>query len=74
MRQQTRRPAHGRISTVSERAEYRLLVALAFTLCLVTVVCRRMFAAAPAGHGGRESVFAEAYSTAMAAIGYAFIA
>ena len=58
-----------RLSNLSERAEYRLVVGLAFLLCLTGVLWRRL-----AGHRNTgESVFAEAHSAAMAAVGYAFI-
>lgn len=59
-----------------DRAEYRLLVMLAFSLCLGLALARRIHAALrgagnirPAG----ESVFAEARASAHAAVGYAFM-
>ncbi|WP_349359977.1 hypothetical protein [Stappia sp.] len=60
-----------------DRLEYRVLVALAFVLCLTGGLAKRaMRLAAPAkpsASSSRESVFAEAKSAAHAAVGYAFI-
>jgi hypothetical protein len=70
----SRKVASGRLSHFSDRIEYRLLVAVAFLLCLVSILPRRLFGVG-AGEG-REgmTILAEAHSMATAAIGYAFIA
>jgi hypothetical protein len=59
-----------RIAGPYERLEYRLLVKVAFVLCLGLVAAKRLTARRDeAGHG---SIFAEARSAAHAAIGYAY--
>ncbi len=75
MTDRNRLAAASRISRMRDRFEYRLVVALAFVLCLFATVLRRMAGSgSPAAAGHRQSVFAEAHSAAMAAVGYAFIA
>lgn len=69
MNYRTRHSAIQGVSSLGERLEYRLVVTLAFTLCLVAIVGRRLVGRSGPGEA---SVFSEAYSAAMAAIGYAY--
>ena len=52
-----------------ERIEFRLVAGIAIMLCLVLVAARRA-----AGATSEQSMVSEAYSAAMAAIGYAYTA
>lgn len=70
MNYRTRKSAAGS-SGWGERIEYRVVVLLAFTLCLVAVAGKRLFGQGTTQNG---SLFEEAYSVAMAAVGYAYTA
>ena len=67
MNQQSRQAISPRMAGLGERLEYRFVVSLAFLLCLVAVVARRITGKSEGGN-----VFNEAYSAAMAAVGYAY--
>lgn len=73
MRRHSGRPAWSR-----DRVEYRLVVALAFILCLGLAAGKRILglghAPRPNDRARGESMFAEARSSAHAAVGYAFMA
>lgn len=68
----TRIPKGMRIGGQRERLEYRLLVGASYLPCLIYTAYLRANGRAPQTLG--ESVFAEALSSARAAVGYAYMA
>ena len=69
MRNQNEHSETPRVKGRGDRVEYQIVVSLAFLLCLVFVTGKRLV-----GKEGNGNVFAEAYSAATAAIGYAYTA
>jgi hypothetical protein len=67
------RSARSRKPTWNERIEFRLLVVLAFTFCLVGYALRRIAGRAPKDKSYWSCV-TDAKSAAYAAVGYAFSA
>lgn len=67
----TKSSARLRKPDFSERLEFRLLVALSFTVCLAGFAVRRISGRAPKG-SSYWSCVTDARSAAYAAVGYAF--
>ena len=70
-----RHPGTGRLMHWRDRTEYRLLVAMAFVICLIGLSAAALFRAIRGNSEQRQgSLIKEARSAAFAAVGYAFIA
>ncbi|MTI44845.1 hypothetical protein JM93_02668 [Roseibium hamelinense] len=64
----------GRIDNWQDRAEYRLLVAVSFILCLAMVIFRRAgYALKGQPRRTDQNFISEAWAAAHATAGYAFI-
>lgn len=68
-----RNPAHSRHVDTGDRIVFSLLLSIAYPVCLLSAISRRMFGMFRDGSPqSGESVFTEARSAAYAAVGYAF--